>query len=44
MPPALSLPQPETNKPAVNAATQSKVENNLRLLFISSLLLLTHEY
>ena len=34
----------ETNKPAVNAATQSKVENNLRLLFISSLLLLTHEY
>ena len=35
--PALSLPQPDTNKPAVKAATQSTVENNLRLLFITSL-------
>ena len=32
MPPALSLPEPETNKPAVNAATQSKVENNLAFI------------
>ena len=29
MPPALSLPQPDTNKPAVKAATQSTVENIL---------------
>ena len=36
--------QPEINRPVVRVATHSKVEINLRLLFISSLLLKKHEH
>ena len=35
---ALSLPQPETNKPVVKAPTHNKVEINLRLELIIILL------
>ena len=35
---AFSLPQPETNKPAVKAPTHNKVEINLRLELIIILL------